>query len=293
MKNIHNVRVLVFILLVTMFFCGVACKKSNQHKNPSEIVIYKISRETFFLFLENPTIPTLNSEGNNKRIYSQSGQWYITSDVKRFEIEQSLLDFVGDKSKIQKFLSQYGVNDEVRNAFVLDAPNVPLTIWVETSKDNLFITIEKQNADHSYVYEYYTLSDYNNKYYWDYAALMVNNKEIKSTIPAKIYSGYAEVPFMLVLKSLDATVTSLTNEQFEIFFKGENYVLDVDDRSIYAIGKEEDNLLHKDGGVAFIYPYESDIMIDTFTLNTVLRQMGEKIVITCDKTNKIVALQTE
>lgn len=290
----HNILVHIFILVVTILLFGVsACQKSNQHKNPSEIVVYKISRETFFSFLENPTISILNSEENNKCIYSQSGQWHITSDVKRFKIEQSLLDFVGDKSQMQKYLSQYGVNDEVINTFVLDAPNVPLTIWVETSKDNMFITIEKQDDDNSYVYEYCTLSDYNNKYYWNYASLMVNNKEIKSNIPSKIYSGYAEVPFVLVLKSLDATITSPTNEQLEIFFKGKKYVLDIDDRSIYEIGKEDVNLLHKDGGVTFVYPYESDIMIDTFTLNTVLRQMGENIVITCDKTNKIVALQTE
>lgn len=282
-----NIIIILTCALTIFLFSG--CK---HIKTSSEIEIYTVSRDFFNSFLESPSMDMLDSNKLQRFVYSKGDRWHIRNGATRFELRESFIDFVGNEAELKKFLAKNEMVSDFQNVVIIDAPNVPLTIWVDTVEEDVYVTINVE-SDGEYTYKCYTACDYVDEYGLTYAALNINGIDVGSANPSKIYSNYAEVPFITVLESLGATFSYQADRNIEICFNERLYILNIDKLELYETGKEKTNMLNKDGGYVFVYPDGNELMIDSFTLNTVLRMMDEPITITCDKANKVVLINQQ
>lgn len=256
-----------------------------------EIRIYQISRDGFNLFLQNPSHNSLLDDSFSSFSYPESGEWYITYNTARFPVQKQLIDFVGNSKEIQKYLNQNGVSGEIENMAVFDAPNVPITLWVKTTAENIYITINQEPEDTGYVYRLYSQKNFNEKYACKDCKLLVKGNKVTSENPPKLYYNYADLPLIAVMEALGAQVNRRSETSTEIVFNDKTYLLNTYERTFYEAGNKTDNLLNKvDGGSTFVYSVGNELMVDNTTLCSVLSDMGEKITVKFDTENKVVAI---
>lgn len=299
MKNKSLIVIIFVLVLFLMTSCNknsvqIETEKGDAMKNHANfyVQIYKISRDTFESFLSKPSVETLSIVDSQSYIYPENGQWYVTHNVSRFPIQQSLIDFVGNQTEIESYLLQHNINGKIKNTLIFEAPYVPLTLWVQTDEENVFITINEQTEDALYVYRCYTSSDYNEKYGCVYALLNVKGKNITDDVPVKMYYNYADIPFTSVLKSLGATLTWESDSKAKITFNEKIYILDVENCELYEAENKTENMLYQiDGGRIFVYPAGQELMVDSNTLVCVLEDMGENVAINCNKTSRTVTIK--
>ncbi len=252
-----------------------------------EFKIYKISRDSFNLFLEDFQHSSLRKDFEEYK-YPDYGEWYITYGVSRFPIRNTLLDFIGNKSNIEKYLSQNGVNTTIEDMAVFEAPYVPLTIWVKTTTGNFYITINEDPDDELYVYRFYTESAYCEKYKCVEGKLIVNGNEMKG-ISTKIYNNCAEVPLVTVIEALGGNISFQSDTEVNIYFNGKAYYLDIENKNLFALKNKGENLLYNvAGGLTFISSIEKELIVDDAVLKCVLYDMGADVIVRAD--NNMVAI---
>ncbi len=250
----------------------------------SYIEIYQIERDTFDIFIKNPSMDHFSA--------AEPKVYYNVNALKRHltvEILPAFIEFVSDTTKIQEFLTQNGMNCDVNGVVIIDAPEVALTMWVQSDQEDIFITINEEIEDKPYVYRCYSLSDYNKKYGCLYGSLNANGIRIADIAPISIYSDYADVPLLCVLEAFGSVIDRTNEDLISITFHNKNYRLNIKNRDLYEVGNGL-NMLHLYGGFQFIYPAEHDLMVDTNTLSSVMYNMGQPISIDCDRENNIVTI---
>ena len=247
---------------------------TNSQINLNAIKVHQISRDDFQNFLKSPSLITLEESDSLEVSYLEEGEFHITTTYTRFHFRKELVDFLKDKNKIQHFLKQNCKDDIIENMVVLDAPQTPMTIWLETPTESIYVTINEYPDDISYVYRCYSQSEYCDRYILKNGKLIVNGKEIKLSNLPKIYYNYADLPLISVLHSLGAQINQKGDSYYDIYFKDKVYKLNLEKTSLTSIENKTDNLLYKiDGGVYFIYRSGNELMVDSNVLLSLLRSM--------------------
>lgn len=251
------------------------CRSSNMQFE--DVEIYKICRDEFYKFLKNPNSDNLKNGAYETYRYSESGENYQTSACALFKVKKAFLDFLTDYGNVQKYLSEKGTECLVRSLAVFDAPHIPITIFVSTDNNPVYLTVNEEYDDSGYVYRLYTESEYYEKFKSTNGTLKVNDKEILGT-NVKIYYNYAEVPFIEVCKALGANVRRTKKETADIDFEGQKYVLDMNNNSLSKIGENE-NLFDTvcGGGPYFKYSADGDFYVDNETLTCAFFEMDKRI----------------
>lgn len=249
----------------------------------NNLVIYQLSRDNFNLFLENPSYSFLKNSCDFSALYPESGDYYVTYCTRRFPIQNNLIDFVGNLTEIKSYLSQNNVSDCVKSMAIVDAPNIPLTLWIKTTTNNVFITINEDPDDELYAYQFYTQQDFQEKYMCKNGKLIIRGKEVFCKITPKLYYNYADLPFTDVMLALGAEITEQSKDEMTIRFNGDTYDLDIAKTTLYKSKNKTLNLFYQmDGGCTFIYAVDTELMVDSLTLSCVLSTMGENIIVEFD-----------
>lgn len=259
----------------------------------NEIVIYKITRDVFQSFLTNSLHSTLENSNISKKTYFQSGGQHTTYNVTLFPVKPALIDFLGTKAEVQKYLESNGINEDLNSMAIIDSPNVPITLWVKTTTKELYITISYKSEISEYVYECFSKLDYIQKYSQKNGKLLVNGQEILTYVPPKIFYKNADIPLLEAIKALGAKVSWEDNNTAIIFYNNELYRLNLEDCSLYHLRNTDTNLLYQvDGGPTFIYESDKELMIDESSFSSLLNSMGQKIILNIDYEKSIVTLDS-
>ncbi len=264
---------------------------SNSEANASEIVIYKISREVCQAFLSNPSCELLNEKNDNKFPLQSGEDWYVTANITRFPIQKSLVSFLESRDKIEAYLSQNEWQREIEYVTLLDVPAMPITVWIKTTEDYLFLTVNEEPEDPLYSYRIYSQSEFEQRYAGQSGTLTVNGKAVMTSSAPKIYYDYADIPLLTVLKALGATIEPNNKAELQISFQNKVYYLK--DTKLYNEKDTDANLLYcVDGGATFIYLQNEELMVDSVTANTLLSNMGRAVSINVEFESKNVSITT-
>lgn len=285
---------ILFLIGCTAFFAYREHMKGETMKESftGTLEIYKINRETFYSFLEHPSIELFNVDSDNIYSYTEKENWYITYNITRFPIQQSLIDFAGDVKQVEQYLVENGITANIERIIVFEAPYIPITIWIKSDIEDICITINEQLEDKDYVYRIYSFYEYYEKYCCRDASFMVDGQYITTNIPVKMYYGYADIPLTVTLEALGAQIVKEDNMSISIIIKEKKYYLNIKNALLYEDNIADVNLLYQiDGGPIFVYKNNQEIMVDSNTLSSVLYQMGVFVTIKCDAENEKVIIE--
>ena len=168
---------------------------------------------------------------------------------------------------------------------------MPLTVWLKTSQENVYVTINESVDDKGYVYRFYSQVDFNNKYIPNDGKLIVFEKEIETKNKPKVYHNYADVSLMDVLKAVGAKIETQNETTRTIIFNDTTYTLNISEKSFFKQGEENNNLLTTlVGGSFFVYTEDNELMVDTATLHNVMYEIGLEVFIKVDSQNDTVVI---
>ncbi len=257
----------------------------------NNLVVYQLSRDSFASFLQNPLYSFLTHNCESSARYEKGEKRHVSYGGSLFTINDDLVRFWGNSNKVKAYLSQNDVSGSLECMAVIDAPNVPITLWIKTTKSNVFVTINEKPDDQRYVYRIYTHKVFQQRYLCKEAKLFVKGKEVVCNPAPKLYYDYADVPFTDVMRALGAKITQKSNGNTKIKYNGKVYELDVVNTALYQRKDKSFNMFYVlDGGPCFIYEEKGEVMVDSATLLCVLSYMGEKVMIETDATNKHVII---
>ncbi|MBR5320882.1 MAG: hypothetical protein IKU41_03475 [Clostridia bacterium] len=284
------------LLAIGIYIVYTELNTSYYMKNNSsdKLKIYQIDRETFNSFIEESSLQVLTVGARNKVFYLQHNDWYITHSNTRFLIEEELLDFVRDKKGIESFLLEKGINTNVLDVVIFEAPYVPITVCTITDTSSIYITVNESVEDKGYVYRLYSSMEYYEKFHCKEARLVINGDTVATDTLTKMYYGYADVSLVPILKCLGAEVIRVNDELTSIDINDKRYYLNIKEKFLYENGYESINLLFQvNGSPIFVYNIKNDLIVDTATLSLVLHNMGEKVFIQFDVENSTVSIETD
>lgn len=285
----EKVKNYFILFLVCILFCGCSntvAPDATMIVDPSDdhvsnIVIYQVTRDDFESFLYAPSIELITTGNNNYYSYPKDGQWHITSEIIRIPIGSDILNFAGNISSLQAYLIKNGVTSELVNTLIIDAPRVPLTIWLETETGDYYITVTDLNKKTEY--HFYSADEYCKIYLGKQASLYVNRVEVTTDTAPIVYHNYADIPLVAVLNALGAKITNETDTLMKVFFEGVNYCLDTEKLTLYNERNTDNNLLYQVyGGTIFVYSIEGELMMDSTSMWLTLESMGVNVEINCD-----------
>ena len=267
----------VFLLVCTLL-CAVitlsGCKKTTEDDS-DKMKIYQIDRDTFDEIATDPDTYILSKMKPETYQASDSTQNYYKQGIIPFEIEPVFLDLVTDKT---------GIYFGVEKVVVLDAPRIPMTLWVTGEACNAFITVNEGFYGEGYIYKCYTQAAFNLKFVCLDASLWVDNQDV-SGITVKLYADYADVPLLRVLEALGAEIQIESNKYVNVSLNGNVYSLDIKKLEFFENGNTENLLYLVDGNSVFVYAKGQDVMVDTVTLKAILQEMELSVTIYTDRTN--------
>lgn len=301
----------LFVLILILLLSGCANNKTKgksddvssavRSKTVSEnedkmlkagsIEILQISRDVFYKFLENNMGIDLRENASKVYKYSEGGGNYQTSAVTLFKIEKEFVDFVGNKASVQEYLAGKGIKSNVEDILLFDAHHIPLTIFIKTTNEKFFLTINENYDDIGFNYRFYGQSEYFEKYKIKNCRLKVNGNDIINSKNIKLYNNYADLPFTLICDALGAKV-DWENEIFvKIILNGKTYELDAVNCRLCRKNDGND-LFDLISGDSPYYKYLSggEFYADSNTVECVLHDMGENVEISFDTKNNIVEI---
>lgn len=256
-----------------------------------EIKIYQLSRGVLNSFLENPSSKVLKENNLFESTYPQDGEWYVTSNVIRFPIKKELTEFLGNQTKVSEFLSQKNITSNIEDIALFDVPNMPLAVWIKTTQENVYITINESVDDKGYVYRFYSQVDFNNKYIPNDGKLIVFEKEVETKNKPKVYHNYADVSLTDVLKAVGAKIETQSETTRTIIFNDTTYTLNLSEKSFFKQSEENVNLLTTlVGGSFFVYTEDNELIVDTSTMQNVLYEIGVEVSIKVDSQNDAIVI---
>lgn len=292
-----NKKILVLVMIIALLFSGclgVSLRDDKQSVNDDhselskQIIIYQISRDALNCFLQKPSGEYLRDNNITSTVYDNEG-YYTTNSNTRFPINKELIDFLGNKEQVKKYLSENGVTNQADSIAMIDAPNMPVSVWVKTESENCYITINEELSDKIYTYRFYNEKDYVKKYTPKNGKLIMNGKEIACKNVPKVYYNYADVPLLCVLKEFGADVERQENI-IHININERKYELNTDKYTLYVEKMPDENLFNIWGGSQFIYLESDEIMVDDATLSSILHHMVGNTQITVNSENGTVTI---
>jgi len=287
----------------------------------NKVKVYELGRDIYYQFIENPSYDILDRQGSKTgvSIYSLS-----TTSAGLIEVETisyrpgsiyeygegmlrigsasglavygSLIDFAGNKTEIKKYLAQKGVTASIESVCVISGLQITDTIWVKTDKGNYFITIDEKQEDYindpqktTYVYRFYTQTEYCQKFSPKNCTLIINGKDITSGNYEKLYYNYADLPMTAIMKALGAKVEWQNKTTALITCGDKKYILNTTKCTLFDVGKPQDDDLKYNiitvfpGGYRFYKVVGDEFVLDSSTMGRVVALMGAKINIDYEK----------
>lgn len=308
LKSITSILLFLSILLVS----GCSTDKSNvydqssngQHTIKSQIKsdngvnamisgtieIYQVKRENLYYALENTSYDNLKN-GSKCYKYLNEGGNYQTSSVTLFKVKKEFIDFFSKKELLQNFLAENQIKSTIEDVVIFDAPHTPLSVWIKTISDDVFITVNELYDDEDYVYRIYSNSDYCRKYNRKLATLTVDGKDVTNGKKIYMYYDYADLPFTTVCTALGSEVIKNKETIFTIKFKEKEYKLNTEESTLCEINKDY-NLFNSLSGNSPYYKYLSngEFFVDSNTLECVLSEMGKKVSVLCNSDKSTVEI---
>lgn len=297
---------LVIILIAFVSICFAS--QTNDGKESNGVVVYSISRTVYNQFLECPSKEILDqkesdtmisiykksdtSEGNIRREIISKNPVQVdeskggTMRIGSMPVYVSLVDFIGDKENIKKFLSQNDVVGEIKNVAMLEDQNIPVTIWLQVNQENFFITIDEKFEDYSnnpntneYVYRLYTYLEYRNKFGIKDGKLKVNDKDITEGNYVKFQYYGVYIPFRAIMENLGAKVDWDADRNVVLLTcNDKEYILETNNVfSLVEVGESWNILTPPPGGSYCFEMIDDRINMDDFTMQAVVGLMGAKI----------------
>lgn len=284
MKNFYTFALFTSLLLL---LCGCGNRMDSEK---CVLTIYRMPREVYNTFMTAPTKTGLTTEGVEHTAFNRAGM-YIRYGGSQFPIRQKLIRFVSDPFQIQQFMEKEGINTTVKNTALIEVANMPLFLWVETMEGSVYITVNENPDEALYTYRLYTAQEFEQKHKPISGALCVHEEIVYSKIAPVLYGEYADVSFVDILESLGAQITLADNNGIIITTDQGQYLLDAKNNKLVCLENGTSNLFYQlDGGVLFVYTKENVCMVDSYTAEMVLQELGYDVQIRCDRNTKTVTV---
>jgi len=255
--------------------------------------LYEISGDSFFQFIEAPSVSLLNELSYRKSILSLSEtspdliRREIVSDnpVQVFEqpdirannllVSDPILRFIGNTAEIQAYLAEHGITDEIGSVAVLGMSMIPTTIWVQAGDENFFITYDLQSDGSGFAYRFYTHSKFEEQFSVKDGELIVNGIEIAHV---KFHFDYVVLPLIATLEALGADTRQLDDGTILFAYNDAEFVLDKSEPSFVEVGMGFNLFMPPPGGYALFEVVDGEVMVDsTYTMREILRLIGAEM----------------
>lgn len=259
----------------------------------NNITFYRISRDTFNLFLQNPLHSFLKNSCSSETIINSADVYIRGSSL--FDVNDEFIGLFGNSDNLNDYLKQNGYNNEIKNTAIIDSPKIPIIVWIETTKENIFITIDEKHEeklDDEYTLSIYSQEEFNKQYLKKDGKLLICQKQANPASPAQIYYGYADVVFMDVIYGLNIKSESKNNLIY-IYTEKDTYILNQEECLLYEKSdRNKTNLLCQIvGDYYFVYSNNGELIVDSSTLVSVLYGMGIKTSVEIDRDNSTVNIK--
>ncbi len=250
------------------------------------MTIYQISLEAFDEFMEKRSITLLQS--GDSYTYPGDDDWYFTWGGGKWDIGNELIEF--STNGLAPYLQNNGVDGDIVEYVVFEAPYVPITIWVKTTETEAFVTVNEQLTDSNYTYRFYTTSVYEERFRRREAELYVLGQPVLSNTTVLMNEKHAILPMMATMKMFGAVVTQISEVEFTIAFSEKQYTLNIKDETYCENAENSYNTLFLLGGVTVVYEENGEMMINDVLLEGLLSDVGCPVDITCDIQNDVVSI---
>ncbi|MBE6748026.1 MAG: hypothetical protein E7557_02225 [Ruminococcaceae bacterium] len=297
----------VIVILSLLFISGCTASVNNETTTKSEaenttvsndynmvfsdkITFYRISRDNFEMFLNEPLHSFLKNNCSNEATLNSSGVYTRGSAL--FRVNKEQFEFLSNENNLSNYLSENGIFGTIKNTAILDVPKAPIIIWIETDTENIFVTVDEkaeEKLDEEYTLSLYSNQEFCNKFKKRDGKLVVLGKEINSDFTPQIYNDYADVSFIEVINALNVK-TEVKNNLIYIHTKNDVYILNEEECLLYKKSdRNKTNLLHLiSGDYYFVYSSNGKLIVDSEVLVSTLYGIGIKISGKVDSENNTV-----
>jgi hypothetical protein len=120
------------------------------------------------------------------------------------------------------------------------------------------------------------------------ATLFINGIKI-NTGNVKIYDEYAELPLIEVFNGFGNKIEWLDSKRANMIYKDVKYDLNLEDALLVKEGTNFNLLLPPPGNRTYhLKTIDGDLILDHYTIKTIMYEMGEKIDVKIDRDKMIV-----
>lgn len=300
-------KIIVILILIILLLAGCTnfsllnSNIKNQTENhiinnttidssKTEFTIYKIDSDTFENLLKNNSFENIKNVSEKYFNYPQDGDNYITYSNNIFEITNNFIELVNNKTFWEEYFAEDNADEKIKNLVIFETPYVPISVWMKTNINTYFLTLDSEN-----MYNLYSQTDYVEQYKSYQFSLKINGEPTSSSKSIKKYYQNAELPLLEILSSFGAKIKWKNEDQVNISFNNENYLLDVNNNCLYNKHDKKNNILSActGGGPYCMYFSDGEYYIDSDTLACVMLELGQKINIEYDMENKIINIFAE
>jgi len=273
---------------------------------------YSLYYEQFYQFVENPSSDVLNQAEIRERATVYSLSETRESVIRRESIEdpadfgegtlfrignvivdEPLVRFAGDTVELRAFLSQHGVIvGEIEYVAVLQAPAVPIVVWIQADGESYFIVAEvyfeniqaiieedlEGPLESRLVYRFYSRSAFYELIRQREGTLIVNGIDITDEAHIVFHHGFVELPFVAVLEALGADVQWIEDEMISITYAGKEYTLNIGEGSLPGFVEVETGQYHPlfvlGGGFMMFEVLDNELIITNWSMSGAMRALG-------------------
>lgn len=215
-----------------------------------------------------------------------------TIRIGNIAMSSSLLEFLGSKASIDRFLSENNVECHCEKISLICIEGLPCFAWVNSAPSDFVITINEFPADvdslYGYVYRLYLSDDFSNKLLFKEAKVTIEGSE--SSVKIRISSYCTEVPMIALLSELGAEI--VWHDQYRqalINWNGGQYTLDVSERSFVAADDNKNLLAVPPGSFRIFKCLDGEIWVDEASIEAILGLAGLTLEVNyCDLCAKVI-----
>ncbi len=251
------------------------------------VTFYKLSRENFDTFLEKPLHSFLKNNCSSEVTLTSAGTYLRGSPL--FTVNDDFLNLFGNVENLENYLKENNYDVKIENTAIIDAPKMPIIIWIGAADKNIFITVDEKDDDllsnSTNTFRIYSHDNFSVLFRRKTGKLFVLGKEAKTSFTPQIYYDYADICFTDVLNALNIK-TETKKDLVYIYTESGTYILNQEECSLYEkSNKKQRNLLQLVGGYQFIYSDNGKLILDSSTLKSALYSIGIKVSVKIDSTN--------
>ena len=256
---------------------------------------YRMGDEAFYQFIELPSVELLHQVASDVEVFSLSETSpglrrretisrepvVVIEDARdgmmrlshTFWVEESMIRFAGDVAELQAYLAQHGVTGEVEYVALLRAE----VIWVQAGGKSFFITVELRHEGftedgrehiHSYVYEFYTHSEFLARTLPSDGTLIVNGVDITEGNHVRFHPhhDYFSLPLIVVLHTLGVDVQWIDDERISMTYDGVTTILNAKTNDLTRPGTREGILWPPLGVHMMLRIIDGEVIVDSNVL---------------------------